>query len=44
MERDEVYYDLETQLSAEEVGGWKNIHAMRVSIAVTWSERDLFRL
>ncbi len=41
---DEVYYDLETQLSAAEVGGWNNIHAMRISIAVTWSERDLFRL
>ncbi|HTP13783.1 MAG TPA: ribonuclease H-like domain-containing protein [Bacteroidota bacterium] len=44
MPLDEVYYDLETQLSAEEVGGWNNIHAMRISIAVTWCERDLFKL
>ncbi len=44
MARDEIYYDLETQLSAVEVGGWNNIQAMRISIAVTWCERDLFRL
>jgi DEAD/DEAH box helicase domain-containing protein len=39
----EVYYDVETQLSAEEVGGWRNIHLMRVSIAITWSSQDGFR-
>ena len=44
MPRDEVYYDVETQLSAEEVGGWNNVHLMRISVAVTWSERDLFKL
>jgi len=44
MSRDEVYYDVETQLSADEVGGWNNIRQMRVSIAVSWSEKDLFRL
>jgi DEAD/DEAH box helicase domain-containing protein len=44
MNRDEVYYDVETQLSADEVGGWNNIRLMRVSIAVTWSAKDLFRL
>lgn len=44
MTRNEVYYDVETQLSAEEVGGWNNVHLMRVSVAVTWSERDLFKL
>ncbi len=44
MARNEVYYDVETQLSAEEVGGWNNIHLMRISIAVSWSEQDLFRL
>ena len=44
MNRNEVYYDVETQLSADEVGGWNNIRQMRVSIAVTWSEADLFRL
>ncbi len=44
MNQDEVYYDVETQLSADEVGGWNNIRLMRVSIAVTWSGQDLFRL
>jgi DEAD/DEAH box helicase domain-containing protein len=44
MNHDEVYYDVETQLSADEVGGWNNIRLMRVSLAVTWSEKDLFRL
>jgi DEAD/DEAH box helicase domain-containing protein len=32
-----VYFDLETQMSAEEVGGWHNIRAMRMSIGVTYS-------
>jgi DEAD/DEAH box helicase domain-containing protein len=41
---DEVYYDVETQLSADEVGGWNNIRFMKISIAVTWSAQDLFRL
>lgn len=39
----EVYYDIETQLSAGEVGGWENIHLMRVAVAVTWSPEDGFR-
>jgi len=39
----EVYYDVETQLSAEEVGGWGNVRQMRVSIAVSWCEEDSFR-
>ena len=39
----EVFYDIETQKSAEEVGGWHNTHLMRVSVAVTWSEEDGFR-
>lgn len=39
----EVYYDVETQLSADEVGGWGNIHLMRVSVAVSWSEDDGFK-
>jgi DEAD/DEAH box helicase domain-containing protein len=39
----EVYYDVETQLSAEEVGGWGNVRQMRVSIAVSWSEQDGFK-
>jgi DEAD/DEAH box helicase domain-containing protein len=32
-----VYFDLETQKSAEEVGGWNNIRDMRMSIGVTFS-------
>jgi DEAD/DEAH box helicase domain-containing protein len=39
----EVYYDIETQKSAEEVGGWGNIRLMRVSIGITWNEHDGFR-
>jgi DEAD/DEAH box helicase domain-containing protein len=39
----EVYYDVETQRSAEEVGGWGNVRQMRVSIAVSWCEQDGFR-
>lgn len=31
-----VFFDLETQRSAEEVGGWHNAHLMRVALAVTW--------
>ncbi|MEO0452740.1 MAG: ribonuclease H-like domain-containing protein [Verrucomicrobiota bacterium] len=32
-----VYFDLETQRSAQEVGGWGNIRDMRMSIGVTYS-------
>jgi DEAD/DEAH box helicase domain-containing protein len=32
-----VYFDLETQKSADEVGGWSRISAMRMSIGVTFS-------
>ena len=32
-----VYFDLETQKSADEVGGWDKIHRMGVSVAVTYS-------
>ncbi len=39
----EVYYDIETQKSADEVGGWGNIHLMRVSVAVSYAEQDGFR-
>ena len=31
-----IYFDLETQRSAEEVGGWGNKHLMRVSVAVIY--------
>jgi DEAD/DEAH box helicase domain-containing protein len=46
--------DLETQRLADEVGGWKNVHLMRVSVAVlydqasdsfeAYEERDISRL
>ena len=32
-----VYFDLETQKSAEEVGGWNHIRDMRMSVGVTFS-------
>jgi len=32
-----VYFDLETQKSAEDVGGWDKIREMRMSIGVTYS-------
>ncbi len=32
-------FDLETQLSAEEVGGWNNAEKMRVSLAVIYDSR-----
>ncbi len=32
-----VYFDLETQKSADEVGGWGNKQLMRVSFGVTYS-------
>ncbi len=37
MPRNIVYFDLETQKSAQEVGGWGNIADMKMSIGVTYS-------
>jgi DEAD/DEAH box helicase domain-containing protein len=34
-----VYFDLETQRSAQEVGGWHNAHLMRVALAVTYDSK-----
>ena len=40
-----VYFDLETQKSAEEVGGWDRIRDMRMSVGVTFSlARDEYRI
>jgi len=40
-----VYFDLETQKSAEEVGGWHNARLMRMSVGVTFStERGGYRI
>jgi hypothetical protein len=38
--RNIVYFDLETQKSADEVGGWDNISRMGMSVAVTCSSAD----
>lgn len=35
-----VFFDLETQRSAEQVGGWHNTHLMRVALAVAWHSAD----
>ncbi len=37
MAKNIVYFDLETQKSAEDVGGWDKIAAMRMSVGVTYS-------
>ncbi|MFQ5418366.1 MAG: Zn-binding domain-containing protein [Myxococcota bacterium] len=34
-----LFFDLETQRSAEEVGGWHNAHLMRVALAVVYDSR-----
>jgi hypothetical protein len=39
MSRDIVYFDLETQRTANDVGGWGNKHQMGISIAVTYSTK-----
>jgi len=40
-----VYFDLETQKSADEVGGWDKIHEMRMSVGVTFStDRGSYRI
>ncbi|MDJ0787729.1 MAG: DEAD/DEAH box helicase [Myxococcota bacterium] len=35
-----VYFDLETQRSAKEVGGWHNAHLMRLALAVVWDSAE----
>jgi DEAD/DEAH box helicase domain-containing protein len=40
-----VYFDLETQKSSEDVGGWDKIRDMRMSIGVTYStERGTYKI
>ena len=34
------YFDLETQKSAEDVGGWGDIHKMGLAIGVVWDSLD----
>ena len=35
-----VYFDLETQKSAKEVGGWSNIDQMKLAVGVTYNTTD----
>ncbi len=35
-----LFFDLETQRSAEEVGGWQNAHLMRLALAVVWDHAE----
>lgn len=39
-----VVFDLETQLSAEEVGGWREARQMRIAVAAVWDsiEKEVF--
>src|SRR5712664_10587 len=40
-----VYFDLETQKSADEVGGWNNINRMGMSVGVTYhAARSEYRI
>ncbi len=40
----EIYVDVETlRLSGEVEGGWKNIQAFGLAVAVTWDEQNGFR-
>ncbi len=39
-----VYYDVETQKKAEEVGGWEHADKMLISIAVTLAEEEGFKV
>ena len=34
------YFDLETQKSADDVGGWNNIHKMGLAVGVVWDSVD----
>ena len=34
------YFDLETQKSADDVGGWGNIHKMGLAVGVVWDSHD----
>lgn len=35
-----LYFDLETQKSADEVGGWSNSHLMKLSVGVVWDSLE----
>ncbi|MFQ5671911.1 MAG: ribonuclease H-like domain-containing protein [Nitrospinales bacterium] len=35
-----LYFDLETQKGSDEVGGWANIHLMKLAVGVVWDSRE----
>ena len=35
-----LYFDLETQKSADDVGGWSNSHLMKLAVGVVWDSRE----
>jgi len=35
-----LYFDLETQKGADEVGGWANSHLMKLAVGVVWDSRE----
>ena len=35
-----LYFDLETQKSADDVGGWGNIHNMKLAVGVVWDSYE----
>ena len=39
-----LYFDLETQKSADDVGGWGNVHEMKLAVGVVWDscEQEYF--
>ena len=39
-----LYFDLETQKSADDVGGWENVHDMKLAVGVVWDscEQEYF--
>ena len=39
-QRNIIYFDLETQKSAQEVGGWSYIDRLKLAVAVTYSTAD----
>lgn len=40
---DYIVLDIETQHLADEVGGWHNLQALQVAVAVTWDEDSGYR-
>ena len=38
--KDIVYFDIETQKSADDVGGWSNIRLMKLAVAVAYSSQN----